>query len=257
MKKRGFTLIELMVVVVIIGITAALSYIKINSRMMVSRLENFAQTLVSDLDYARSTAMLKGCPIRLVFCQDPNCTSLSDGLGNIASGEGSVIGRTTGGTFAPATHYAFLRMSQSTTLSGMCYNASAVAAASDLFGLWDFDRRPQPIPQGVVLRGIYTTTGILSNVDWSDTTSADASASLWFNSEGRMTVPLNAFTTSTGAMSYRVVFQASLATCDAASAADDCLGFLIATPQAAGQARLVRCSPGGARNAATPSDVCF
>ncbi len=257
MKKRGFTLIELMVVVVIIGITAALSYIKINSRMMVSRLENFTQTLVSDLDYARSTAMLKGCPLRLVFCQDPNCTSLSNGLGDIASGESSVIGRSSGATFAPATHYAFLRMSQSANVSSMCFNGSAVAAAADGFAFWDFDRRPQPIPQGIVMRGIYATTGLVNSVDWSDTTSADATASVWFNSEGRMTVPLNAFTTTTSAMSYQIVFQTSLENCDAASAADDCLGFLIATPQAAGQARLVRCSPGGARNAATPSDVCF
>ena len=257
MKKRGFTLIELMVVVVIIGITAALSYIKINSRMMVSRLENFTQTLVSDVDYVRSTAMLKGCPIRLVFCQDPNCTSLSNALGDVADGETSVIGRSSGATFAPATHYAFLRMSQSANASTMCFNASAVAEASDGFASWDFDRRPQPIPQGIVMRGIYTTTGLVNTVDWSDTTSADATASIWFDSEGRMTVPLNAFVTSTSSMSFQVVFQASLATCDAASAADDCLGFLIATPPAAGQSRLVRCNPGGARNGAVPSDACF
>jgi prepilin-type N-terminal cleavage/methylation domain-containing protein len=256
-KKNGFTLIELMVVVVIIGITAALSYIKINSRMMVSRLENFTQTLVSDLDYARSTAMLKGCPLRLVFCQDPNCTSLSNGLGNVADGEASVIGLSSDATFAPATHYAFLRMSQLTNVSAMCFNDSAVVGTVDGFDFWDFDRRPQPIPQGIVMRGIYTTTGLVNSADWSDTTSADAAASIWFNSEGRMTVPLNALTTTTSAMSYQIVFQTSLGTCDAASGADDCLGFLIATPQAAGQARLVRCSPGGVRNGATPSDVCF
>jgi len=148
-------------------------------------------------------------------------------------------------------------MSQSNNVSAMCYNASAVAAAADGFAFWDFDRRPQPIPQGIVMRGIYTTTGLVNSVDWSDTTSADATASIWFNSEGHMTVPLNAFTTTTSAMSFQIVFQASLGTCDAASATDDCLGFLIATPQAAGQARLVRCSPGGTRSAATPSDVCF
>ena len=250
MRKRGFTLIELMIVVAIIAIASALSFVKISSRMQVSRLESFAQTLASDLDYARSAAMLKGCPIRIVFCQDANCSSSSGASINVSGGESGVVGLS--GT--PATHYAFLRMSQGDS-NVMCFNANRVT--TDGFAAWDFDRRPQPIPLGVVIRAVYlSTSGAPSAVNWSNTTSADANQSIWFDSQGRLTVPLSATISST-TVPHQVVFQASLGNCDVGSADSDCLGFIIATPQTSGQARLVRCELGVRGSGSGPSNVCF
>jgi len=248
--RRGFTLIELMIVVAIIAIASALSFVKISSRMQVSRLESFAQTLASDLDYARSAAMLKGCPIRIVFCQDANCSTRSSASVDVSGGQSGVVGLS--GT--PATHYAFLRMSQGDP-NVMCFNSNRVA--TDGFAAWDFDRRPQPIPLGVVIRSIYTSTNsVPSGADWSDTTSVDASQSIWFDSQGRLTLPLNAPISST-TITHKVVFQASLGNCNVGNADSDCLGFIIATPETSGQARLVRCQLGSRPSGASPSNVCF
>jgi prepilin-type N-terminal cleavage/methylation domain-containing protein len=66
MRQRGFTLIELMVVVVVIAIMAALSAPLISSWLAVTP-EAAARTLVSDLLYAQNLAITTRTPVCISF----------------------------------------------------------------------------------------------------------------------------------------------------------------------------------------------
>lgn len=249
-KYFGFTLIELLVVVAISLILAVIAGISLNSRLTISRLEQAAQTLVSDLRYARSSAMFKNCPVRVVFCDSRDCGALT--ATRQSGGYGNFIGTSAD---APTSYYAMIRESQKEDSSGStpCYNSNAVNALSspsDPWQYWDFDRRPQSLPQGVIFTSIYSTFPA-GTYDWSSTSDAQATNSIYFSSStGQFNVPVSGGTASNG---DTIAFQLSLSGCSPASSSDDCLAYLI-TVGSGGDINMVKCAPGGR---ADNTDNCF
>ena len=72
--QRGFTLIELMVAIAIVGIVLALAVPSFYNYMLVQRLKSVSAQLVTDINYARSEAVSRGTPVRIAFAQDTNNT---------------------------------------------------------------------------------------------------------------------------------------------------------------------------------------
>lgn len=201
--------------------------------------------MVSDLRYARSAAMFKNCPVRVVFCNDRDCNSRSVSAINSASGNFLGSGST------PARFYAMIRESQRADSSGAtpCYNSAASTA--DGWTYWDFDRRPQSIPTGVVFSPIYTNLAA-TTADWAVTTDALAANSIYFSqSAGQLNVPVTNGTATNG---DTITFQLSLQSCNPNSSSADCLAYLI-TVGAGGAVNMVKCSPGG--RSADGTDKCY
>jgi prepilin-type N-terminal cleavage/methylation domain-containing protein len=62
-SKRGFSLVELMIVIVLLGIIAGLGIANMRRGMISSKLRVTARELASDLDYTRSIAKAKCVPL--------------------------------------------------------------------------------------------------------------------------------------------------------------------------------------------------
>lgn len=60
MKQRGFVLIELLIVLVMIGIITSITLLKINSVMVTLDLDNAAKELVGDLRYIQQLSTNSG-----------------------------------------------------------------------------------------------------------------------------------------------------------------------------------------------------
>ena len=118
---RGFTLIELMVVVVLASVVVALAAPSFNGMLARKRLEGAALELGTDLQYARSEAVQRNAPVGVVFASGcyaiyligstdaTNCTTLGTGgvelkTVQLASTSGSAV--TLG--FAPTVSGAFV-----------------------------------------------------------------------------------------------------------------------------------------------------
>ncbi len=247
-QDQGFTLIELMIVVAIAAIATVLGFVSLNSRMKASSLEQAASQLESDLSYARSAALLKGCRTRLIFCNNRDCTApdvVASGACPTGGSANCVLSQSGG---IPAQYYAILRYSQNISNTDSCFTSEAVANALDGFDYWDFDRRPQPIPKGVALINIYSGAfGDLSDADWNSSVSGDAGESIWFDTEGELHSPLvaNALVPDTS-LAYRIVFQAQHEDCVVTSS-ENCLGFLVSIPVNGGTAKTTRCNLGTSR----------
>lgn len=70
MDSRGFTIIELMVVVAIIGIITGIGFVSLNKQLPHYRLNSAVRDLVSDLRWARSVAITSGERVSLLL--DPS-----------------------------------------------------------------------------------------------------------------------------------------------------------------------------------------
>lgn len=259
-NERAFTLIELLVVVFIGLIVTVLGFVSLTSRMRVAALEQAAQSLVSDLSYARSAAMLKGCPTRFILCADKACTD-TDVEVEAASPHRILASATD----SPAPFYAILRYSQSDTADPVCYNENAVpaaGAAGDGFDQWDFDRRPQAIPRGVALTGFYGASagaGVFdTGGDWDVSVAGVGNNSIWFESDGDLNTPVVANALVSGsAVTYQMVFQVTLDNCSPATNSD-CLGYLVSIPRNGGTAQMTRCNLGVSRSGAGgSSNNCY
>lgn len=264
-KPNAFTLIELMVVMAIVVILTVVGYINISSRILTSRLESAVQTLASDLTYARSAAMLKGCPVRFIFCADKQCTNSTVNSGT-PNGARVITGTTAANAIVPARFYAIQRYSQAIDPNSPegCYNAAAVNATgtpSDGFNYWDYDRRPVEIPLGTGLVPIYggSGTGPPDQTDWISTSGGAAANSLWFNRSGDLRFGVVEFANVVGtSVSYRIVFQLTMDNCTPATSGD-CAAYLISIPANGGTATYTKCNSGTARStgSATPSNTCW
>jgi len=253
--RKGFTLVELMVTVAIIVILSVVAGVSINSRIQVARLESAAQQLVSDLSYARSAAMFKGCSTRLIFCNTKACTSSPAGPVVVASvtatnGATTVVGSGT----TPSLYYAILRNSSTDTVTPhTCSSSTAVPNTSDGYAEWDFDRRPQQISQGLAFQHFYSP-GFGYQKDWWQSSDPDSLNSIWFTvSLGEATIPLAALTFGNALSGDPIIMQVQFDSCVPATA-DDCPAYLI-TMGSGGNVQMVKCAPGA--RTADDSDFCF
>lgn len=244
-------------------ILTVIGYVNIGSRMRTSRLDQAVQTISADLTYARSAAMLKGCPTRIIFCTNKACSDTNVSAASPVSGGGALISNSVGTT--AARFYAIQRYSQAVNAlsSEGCYNEAAVNALGDGFDYWDFDRRPVELPLGVGFVPIYGSDNddVPDQSDWSSTTSSAAGNSLWFNRSG--VAQLNSVENANVAGSsttYRIMFQVTLDNCEVTGSTDaDCLAYLVSMPPDGGTATFTKCNFGASRVAGTsvPSNNCF
>jgi len=72
--KRGFTLIELMVVIAVVAVIAALAAPMFTSLIEMQRLRGTTAQLVTDLQFARNEAVSRNTLVRLSFNANPQMT---------------------------------------------------------------------------------------------------------------------------------------------------------------------------------------
>ena len=135
---RGFTLIELMVVVALVSVILTLVIPSFSGMLARKRLEGVAQELGTDLQYARSEAVQRNLPIQVIF--GSNCYAIyvvgTTAATNCATlGTGAVqlkrVQITTGPTlfFAPATAGLFVEFEP---VRGMAANAAGTNMAGNV-----------------------------------------------------------------------------------------------------------------------------
>lgn len=237
--RRGFTLIELMVVVAIIAIIGVVGGITLSSRMATSRLEGAARSLAADLAYARTAALFKGCHMRFILCRDARCTDrvLTERVNGYLGTDAGL-----------ARYYAILRRAQYTDVSQPCYfeGTDPSSGADGFYDQWDFDRKPQALPQGVAFSAIYTGEGGSLDVsDWSDTSSSEAGNSLYFHASPNALTPM-VFPVEYSNMPDnlgRAVFQLGLEDCSPTNPSDDCTAYIISMTSG-GEVSVIQCEPG-------------
>lgn len=254
-SSQAFTLVELIIVIAIVALVSVVGGLNIASRMQIARLENAASQIVSDMNYARSAAMLKGCPTRIIFCTAKDCAGAPQTL--TANTEGLI--ELTGEI---ARYYGILRMFQDTDETDICWDddsvgpVNAIDIAVDGFTWWDHDRRPQSIPPGLGFKAIYfgSPNNIVSLADESSSNAALVASGFMFQEEGGDYVGVSTMgTTSSGA---QILFQVQEDDCVAATD-DDCVAYFI-TFEPGGIFDSMRCTKGGARaQDITESDNCF
>lgn len=254
MKKkasRGFTLIELIIVILIIGVVSGITYVGLSSRSSVASLERAVQTLAADVAYARSAAVMKRCQTRFILCADSSCTNAAAGLGAVEP-----------------RFYAILRRSHNDNLQS-CSNPNLVPAANDGYANWDFDMAPKPLPRDVSFDAIYEGTDAwMDMTDWLtlDGSVAAVQNSLYFPTSPSAALPSpgDADGDSTGTRSRLVatpilqsrvagddgsiLFQLALGDC-----VDDCPNYWVVLMDS-GETVVRRCNPGARGD---ESDTCF
>lgn len=71
-KQKGFTLIELMIVIAVIGILAAIAAPSFADMIERNKLKQAAEGLKSDLEWARSESIKQSCNVSIVFTTGSN-----------------------------------------------------------------------------------------------------------------------------------------------------------------------------------------
>lgn len=90
---RGFTLIELMIVVALVAIVLALAAPSFTTTLAKKRMEGVASELGTDMQYARSEAVQRNAPIRVIVgsgCYTIHTVGTTDATGCAALGTGAV-----------------------------------------------------------------------------------------------------------------------------------------------------------------------
>jgi prepilin-type N-terminal cleavage/methylation domain-containing protein len=244
----GFTLIELMITVLVIAAVAMVGVNGLQKRLVQAGLESAAESLASDLSAARSSAILKQCPTRMIICLNANCTNVA--AQNI-SRQSSVSGNYIGTATTAARYFATIR--QTTP----CSANAGQAAGVDGFANWDFETKPRSLPKGVVFSAIYSSaSGSINDTNadaaWAGGATlaqSDVGNSLWFDSDSTFYIPVLSNFTADG--NY-IAFQVNSAFCNPATD-DSCYGYFV-TMSPGGEAATKPCSKGTRAN---NSDTCF
>ncbi len=245
----GFTLIELMITVLVIAAVAMVGVNGLQKRLVQAGLESGAESLASDLSAARSSAILKQCPTRMIICLNPNCANVA--AQNI-SRQSSVSGNYIGTATTAAAYFATIRQ----TIP--CSANAGTDAVLDGFTNWDFENKPRRLPKGVVFSAIYSSaSGSINDTNadaaWAGGSptlaQSDVGNSLWFDSDSTFYIPVLTNLTSDG--NY-IAFQVNSASCNPATD-DSCYGYFV-TMSPGGEAATKPCSKGTRAN---NSDTCF
>jgi len=77
LRTRGFTLIELMVVIAVVGVILTLAAPSFSSLILMQRLKGINAQVVTDLQYARSEAVARGVPVYVKFAEASPSTPTS------------------------------------------------------------------------------------------------------------------------------------------------------------------------------------
>ena len=76
-RRRGFSLIELVMVISIIGTFAAIAMPRYGNALVRYRVDAAAQRILADLDYARTQAMIRSKPQTIAFDVSANSYALA------------------------------------------------------------------------------------------------------------------------------------------------------------------------------------
>ncbi len=270
----GFTLIEIMIVIVIAAVITTVGTISIASRWQASRLESAAEEMVSAISSARTSALYKNCPTRIIFCADQACFQRDVTVGTDDSGDYIEVNG------APARFYAVLRLAYygSDNEDRPCYfqgtDPNEASGTNNLISGWDFESKPISIPNEVrVEASLYGASELeqMNESEWdvaptsaeSGTSSAEAINSLWFptSSSGlpasanmEPSIPANVPVQNKNLTDNRVALvQLKLRSCNPRQD-EDCLAFIIAAGPG-GEIEAVRCEAGAGR--ANDTNTCF
>lgn len=71
-QQRGFTILELMIAVAILGILASIALPSFNSAIAKTQLENAAEAIYSDIRYARSESIKRSLDVTVTFTDGAN-----------------------------------------------------------------------------------------------------------------------------------------------------------------------------------------
>jgi type II secretory pathway pseudopilin PulG len=250
---------------VIITIVSAVGITGLMSRWRTAKLESAAQQMLSSLTAARSSAMYKNCPTRIIFCADAACNNRD--AAEATSGDHILVNDT------PARFYAVLRMAYYgvTNNQRSCWFNGADPSPALIAG-WDFDSRPVAIPNEVRIQPIYLDLNQMNedvwttvNVDDSGSDSAQATNSLWFPSSSaglsttgnmRPMIPANVPVEDPHLTNGRLALvQLKLDDCDP-GVEEDCLAYIIAAG-AGGEMELLPCEPGTSGDRQDGTNQCY
>ena len=127
-RSAGFTLIELMIAVAIMGILISIAAPSMRDMLINNRVQGVSSDLVADLSLARGTAAAKGQ--RVTICQSTDSATCTGGS-TWQGGWIVFVDGNSNGTFEPASDTLVkAREATNTNLTVAPYNASSTALTS-------------------------------------------------------------------------------------------------------------------------------
>lgn len=131
-RRRGYTIIELLIVMVIIGVLAGLAYVKMVPGLQRGRVRSAASLLAGDLQYAQILAARNREPI--VFTVDIDSLTYQ-----VTNRSGTQVFRTR--NLGPTGEYALDEVSATPTTIEIFPNAVAAQSGTYVLGLNGYRRR--------------------------------------------------------------------------------------------------------------------